>query len=40
MTCHDLLMGLAASIGAAIITAITVLLDPIVMAAGARRRRL
>lgn len=38
MSCHDILMGFAASIAAALLTAITVLLDPLVRAAGARRR--
>lgn len=38
MTAHDLILGIMAATGAAIITALTVLLDPLVRAAGARRR--
>lgn len=38
MTAHDLILGIMAATGAAILTALTVLLDPLVRAAGARRR--
>lgn len=39
MTAHDLILGIMAATGAAIITAYSILLlDPLVRAAGARRR--
>jgi hypothetical protein len=38
MTAHDIILGIMAATGAAIITSITILLDPIIRAAGARRR--
>jgi hypothetical protein len=38
MTAHDLILGIMAATGAAIITSLTVLIDPLVRAAGARRR--
>jgi hypothetical protein len=39
MTLHNILIVSATMLGAIVLTTITVLLDPIVRAAGARRRR-